>query len=520
MTTSTTFDNYAHAVLGVGAQSHPDRLAVSHGDDRRLTFRELDDRVNRRANALLSAGIQPGQRVAVLLSDPLEITEIYLALAKIGAVFAAMNPYWTDEVAIQLIERSRCTAFAYDPNQDRLAEAIRAQLPTVTRMLRVQGASAGGDTVDLDQLTIDSSDAAPDLNAHHDDELALFFTSGSTGLPKAVVHTHRSGIAIAQQWLDVPRSPRSVFGTGPIIWGIGFVAIAGPALYAGMPLVLEPDFGPSRFVDLAARRGITHISVIPSFFTEFFGDEGHREADLSSLEVILLGGEPLHETLRRKIIERFPGVAVCSYYGQTEAPYSVIGRQDDGRQPTEASGRARTGGAVQVVDEDGVAVVDTVGTIRIAGPHVMSGYDGDPARTATDLRDGWFYGGDIGTLSVDGVLTVLGRRSDAVARPGGLLMPRDIEEVALTLPGVLEAGAVAVPEHGDHQKVLLVVAVAEPASVDAGELRAEITAKLPTGWGPDAVVVTDELPHANDSSGGRGKLLRREIRERWQHTLA
>lgn len=509
------YGNYAHAVITAGAQRHPDRVAVTYEGGIHLTYAGLDARVNRRANALKQAGVSAGDRVAVLLRGTLGIAETYLALAKVGATLVTLNPYWSDDVTTTMVERSKCSAFVYEGPFDALAVAIAPKLPQVSRWLRLGGATAG--SVDLDQLTEEASDQEPELGAHHDDELALFFTSGTTGLPKAVVHTHASALATAQQWLDVPHDNNSVFGTGPIIWGVGYFAIAGPALYAGMHLVLEDDFGPARFLEAVPARKITHISVIPSFFSQLFGTDGQADADLSSLRVILLGGEPLLPSLRQRILDRLPGVALCSYYGQTEAPYTVVGYQHNNSQDVRASGRARTGCAVRVVDAEGRRLVGEVGDVWLTGPHLMRGYDADPKRTAEVLRGGWYIGGDIGVLDEAGTLTVLGRRQDAIRTPTRYVLPGEVEDAALGIDGVAEAGAVGVPEDAERQQILLAVQPIPRRNLDLDTVRKELARRLPDEAQPDAVVIVDALPHAQDSSGGSGKLLRRDIRTRWGH---
>ncbi|MFC7716103.1 class I adenylate-forming enzyme family protein [Nonomuraea recticatena] len=353
------------------------------------------------------------------------------------------------------------------------------------------------------------------LGAFFDDPLALYYTSGTTGLPKPVVHTHASSLATAQIWLDVPRAPGSVFGTGAIIWGIGFPAIVGPALYAGMRLVLEQDWGPANFLKVVPREKVTHVSQIPSFYAALLGDSAHEPVDLSSIRVIMLGGEPLTASLLARIKQRLPEAGVYSYYGQTEAPYTCMGRVDDGSTPLGSSGRARTGCAVAVTDPSGARVVDTIGEINLAGPHRMSGYDLLPDRTAEVLRGEWYVGGDLGTVSADGVLRVLGRREDAILKGGVWTQPAAVEEAATALDPVAEAGAVGI---GDG-RILLAVVPRAGQTLDSSKLSLELADTLPPHQRPDVIVVAESLPHAEDASGGPGKLLRREIREKYQHLV-
>ncbi|GAA1072220.1 class I adenylate-forming enzyme family protein [Nocardiopsis composta] len=516
------FGNYGYAVLTAGALACPDRTALTYCGERRFSYAELDRAVNRRAHALLRAGVAPGRRVAALLGETLGVAETYLAQFKIGAVTAALNPFWSAEVLAAVVARSGATAFVYDSGMDALVAEVRPKLPGIGLWLRLGGPAE--DAVDLDALAARCPDGRPEIRGSGDDPLALFYTSGSTGLPKAVLHTHASALATARLWHDIPREADSVFGTGAIIWGIGFPAIAGPALYGRMHLVLEQDWGPENFLRVVPREKVTHVSLIPSFFSALLGGDAHRGADLSSVTTIVLGGEPLAPALLDRIKERMPQARVYGYYGQTEAPYSVCGRLDGGGQDLRSSGRARTGFAVRVTDPAGEPVVGEVGEINLAGPHRMACYDGRPDQTAEVLRGVWYVGGDLGRIDEEGRLYVLGRRSDAILKGGRWTPPAEVEEAAAELEQVVEAGAVGVPENADgdepaEQRLLLAVVARAGSGATAEGIAAALAERLPEHQRPDAVVLADELPHTADASGGPGKLLRREIRARYADRL-
>jgi fatty-acyl-CoA synthase len=506
---NSPFSNYAYAILTANALRTPDKVALTYCGTQSFTYDQLNRKVNQVAHALLAAGVGPGTRVASLMNETLHVAEVYLAQMKIGSVVAALNPYWPADTLAAVVENSDCTVFVYDATVEELVNKIRPQLTGVKLWLRV-------DELDVDGAAEDE----PPLGGFGNDLCALYYTSGTTGLPKAVMHTHFSSLATAQIWLDVDRDQDSVMGTGAIIWGIGFPALVGPAFYAGMKLVLEQDWGPANFLKVVPREKVTHVSLIPSFFSALLASDDHEGADLSSLTAIVLGGEALLPAVRERIMTRIPGAAIYSYYGQTEAPYTCFGRQDDGSQDITSSGRARMSCAVKVTGPAGDRIVGEVGEINLTGPNVMTGYDKQPDKTAEALRDGWFIGGDLGRLDQNGFLYVLGRRADAILKNGVWSQPAQVEEKAVELDGVAEAGAVGVPEHPEgqdavEQQILLAVVARAGATLDADAVKTALAGTLPAHLVPDAVVVTEELPHTSDGSGGPGKLLRRGIRDRF-----
>ncbi|WP_017538964.1 class I adenylate-forming enzyme family protein [Nocardiopsis halophila] len=517
------FGNYGYAILTASALAAPDRTALTYRGERRFTYDALNRAVDRRAHALSRAGVAPGQRVAALLTETVTVAEVYTALFKSGAVTAALNPYWEADVLAGVVARSGASALVYDAGAEELVRAVRPRLPGVTAWIRTGGppdGAVGG--VDLDALGADAPDTEPPVHGSGDDPLALFYTSGSTGLPKPVVHTHASALATARLWQDIPGGPDGVFGTGAIIWGIGFPAIAGPALYGRMHLVLEQDWGPENFLRVVPRERVTHVSLIPGFFSALLADTGHEKADLSSLTTVVLGGEPIAPALLKRIKDRLPQARVYGYYGQTEAPYSVCGRIDDEAWDRRSSGRARTGFAVRVTGPDGAPAVGEAGEINLAGPHRMAGYDGLPEETAEVLRGVWYVGGDLGVLDAEGNLRVLGRRSDAILKGGRWTQPARVEEAALEVEGVAECGAVGVPENPDgaaavEQGIVLAVVPRAGAEVTSEGVARALAERLPEERRPDTVVVARDLPRTRDASGGPGKLLRRRLRELYGH---
>jgi fatty-acyl-CoA synthase len=509
------YGNYGYAMLTASALRSPDKVAlVCRGQS--YTFDELNRRVNKVANALAAAGITAGMRVGSLLSDSLAIAHLYPAEAKIGAVIAAFNPYWPEDQIVATCSLSELDAFVFDRANAEMAARVRARVPSIRLWLAADG---GGGATDLAALTERAADDEPTPGASDADPCALFYTSGTTGVSKAVVHTHTSTKNIGDFLLELPHHDDHVWGTGPIIWGVGFPCTLGAALAVGMKTALEDDFGPRPFLEAVQRERISHVTMLPSQWADLLANHPHDQYDLSSLKVILLGAEPLGAALLTKIRKRLPDVRLYAFYGQTEAPYTCIQELSDNPPEPEGVGRARSGCAVRILDPHGKRVVGQVGDLAIAGPHCMAEYFGQPAKNAGALKNGWFFSGDLGLLDAKGRLHVLGRKEDAIARGGRYIRPLEIEDVLMTVPGVGEAGAVGTPDGGTEQKIILAVAPEAGHSLSEDALWEIVRTKLPESHRPDLIVVADALPHTQDNSGGRGKLLRRAIRDRYEGRL-
>lgn len=512
----SSFSNYGFAVTSANAMRTPDKIALSYRGEH-YSFKVFNERVNLTANALLSLGAKPGMKMGVLIHDALSIAECYCALAKVGVTLVALNPYWEDDVMQKMLAHCEVDAMlTQSQDADRMA-SLRTTLKQTILWLQLEADNLPANTQDLATAKETSVVAEPPIVGGGEDPLAFFFTSGTTGLPKAVVHTHNSCRSMADVWYALPSDEKAIWGTGTIIWGVGFPCTIGAALFVGMRVALEDDFGPAGMLAAIQQEPISHFCVIPSFWSDLLSNHAHEDIDLSSIKMVLLGGEPLATNLLKKIKQRIPQAALYGFYGQTEAPYTCFGRLDDGSQAANVAGLARPSCAAQVLAPNGEAIIGEAGELAVTGPHCLQSYYGQAEKTAEDLRDGWFFSGDLALQDEAGRITVLGRREDAIVRSGQYIQPLEIEDAALGIEGVSEAGAVSVDIGTEDQGILLALTTSQ--ALTEKDILGKLEKTLSPQALPDRIVIADELPHSNDNSGGKGKLLRRQIREQYSHLL-
>lgn len=508
--------NLTHAVLTHRAVTTPDAVAFTHVVRGDVTYGELHERVNRLAHALLDNGVQRGARVACLTHGQQETIEVYLAIAQIGAVIVTVNTLWDDETLATLLERARCTVFVYDTASQEQARRATSRLATVSTKFVLGGQAH--DAIDLDAAADSASGQPAPVGASWDDPVLLSFTSGTTGLPKAVIHTHASALENTRIWTDVERGEHPVLFAGPLVVGIVFISTVTPSFWGGVRLILQEDAGMDDFVAAVERYRVTHFSTVVSYFTGAVRN-APVTADLSSLRAVLLGGEPVTRSILETVYDRLPSLSVYSFYGQSEAPYSFITKKSLSQASADLSLSIQTGYSAKVVDGKGRRIVGEVGEILLSGPHVFSGYDGQPDKTAEALRDGWYGGGDLGIMGQNGRVTVYGRREDSIIRDGDFVLLAEVEEAALKLEGIAEAGAAAIGDEEENRKLLLAVVPAAGSQATPQDVLERLQRSAPENRFPDAVVITDNLPYATNMAG-RGKLLRREIAARWSDALS
>ncbi|RNL86583.1 long-chain-fatty-acid--CoA ligase [Halostreptopolyspora alba] len=497
------------------ARTIPDEPAFCFEDTRR-TYREIDERVSRLANALEERGIRPGDRVAVLGLNTLEVIESFFATVRLGAICVPVNfRLVPDEIAYALSDSGATAVVAHAPLADAMAKARDRVQPTSCLVFGGEPAAAGPDAEPYERAL---TEAAPDFgerDVSHDDPAFIMYTSGTTGRPKGAVLTHYNLLMHAfsnMAHLGAPADDRVWLAAAPLFHIAGLSGML-PNLLVGGRTVLLPSgqFDPEATVRLMERERVSSCFLVPAQWQAICALEDIAERDLGALRRISWGAAPAPTTLLRTMIDTFPRAEVTTAFGQTEcSPVTTVLRGEDAIRKIGSVGTPMLNVEVRVVDDEMNDVArGEVGEIVYRGPTVMREYWNKPAETAEVFRGGWFHSGDLVREDPDGYLYVVDRKKDMIISGGENIYCAEVEDVLAAHPRVGEVALIGVPDEKWGETPLAVLAPsADGEAPSATELDAWSTDRLARYKRPRGIAVLPALPR-NPS----GKVLKTRLRD-------
>ncbi|OBF84547.1 long-chain-fatty-acid--CoA ligase [Mycobacterium sp. 852002-51163_SCH5372311] len=493
------------ANLVASKDRHPDRVALRCGD-LRLTFAELDAAAARVATLLQRAGVEPGDRVGVMLPNTPAFAIAFYGIMYRGAVAVPMNPLLKAREVTYYLSNSGAKALFATPAFAEEANAGAAEVGAKCWVV---------DDAGLAELIADLPSQGAPVQRDDDDVAVILHTSGTTGKPKGAMLTHGNMCRNADVCVRtlVQISPDDVvMGCLPLFHVFGLTGGLNASVLAGATLALLPRFEPREAVKLIEREGVTVFEGVPTMYSALLSvaDETAAEAT-KSLRACMSGGASLPVQVLNDFESAF-GCMILEGYGLSESsPVASFNHPDRQRKPG-SIGTPVEGVEMRVVDLDGAEVPQgETGEIQIRGHNVMKGYWNLPDATkATITADGWLNTGDVGRVDGDGYFYIVDRTKDMIIRGGYNVYPREIEEVLYEHPAVAEAAVIGIPHDSLGEEVGAAVALKKDAlkqgTVTPDELRDYVKERVAAYKYPRQVWLVDELP-----KGPTGKVQKRDI---------
>ncbi|MCI3134791.1 acyl-CoA synthetase [Phenylobacterium aquaticum] len=483
--------------------------------DRVRTWREVANRVRRLSGALRGLGVGEGDRVAVLAQNCDSYFEAYFAILWTGAVIVPLNTRLAPAETRFQLEDAGARALLFGEEFAETAAILKPHLSKITAWIGMDGPGGAADHA-LEDL-VDRGPAAAETERRAEDLAGIFYTGGTTGLPKGVMLSHRALAAMAVNLTMSLKVDETIVNlhSAPMF----HLADIGTfmATMVGGAHVFVRKLDETVMLDLIGRHGITHIFTVPAMIDRLARHPRAGETDLSSLRVLGYGGAPMPMGTYDVARARFPDVDIVQGFGMTEMgahTFLEARHHRPGADPEKMKsvGQPAYGYEVRVVDPEGREVPRRqLGEIIGRGDNMMTGYWNRPEETAQALRGGWVWSGDAGFMDEEGFVYITDRFKDMIVSGGENVYSIEVENVVSRHPAVMECAIIGVPDDRWGERVHAVVVLKPGAALALDDLDAHCRAEIAGYKIPRSLQILDQpLPRS-----GAGKVLKTELRAPW-----
>jgi fatty-acyl-CoA synthase len=495
-------------------------------EDLRFTYREFNERSDRLSQALLSLGLDRGDRVAFLSLNCHRLLEAYYGVPQIGAVLLPLNIRLSPEELTYILNDAGPRLLFFDPEFVAMVETMRPQLKSIEHFIALRDSKPDwAHPCFYDELLAAAAPREIDFTLIDENSVAeLFYTSGTTAHPKGVMLTHRNlylhalytAVALGGGDREVHVYTVPLFHVNA--WGAPHIL----PMTGGRNVMIK-KFDPHTLLELIQRERITRLHMVPAMAIALINHPHFARYDLSSVRHVMLGGAPASVTLIRQLEERIPSCVAKGGYGLTEtSPVLTIAHTKEhlanDSEETQArrkatAGFAIPGGEIRVVDFQGRDIKpdrQQVGEVIVRGDVVMEGYWKQPEETERVIREGWFHTGDLATIDEEGYVLIVDRAKDMILSGGENIASAEIERVIYGHPAVLECAVIPVPDEkwGEVGKAL--VALKAGSRTSEPEILDHCRKHLAGFKVPKSVEFMEALP-----KGGTGKILKKVLRQKY-----
>jgi len=493
-------------------------------DDVVLTFGDLEQRCNRMANALVSLGIGPTDRVALMFTNDYRFIESLLGVMRVGAVPVPLNIRMGDDALIYVIADSESVVLIANSETAARARTLVSQIPSLRHFI-VDG-EAAGESLNYEQVLQASSDVFARRKTAPDDVCMQPYTSGSTGKPKGVLLTHGGQIWNTDLLckLEAFDYRERALVAVPLYHKNAMLGAVKPMLLCGGSMVILPGFDPVQVIRSIARYKVTYMTGVPAMFTRILSQkEELSRSDVKSLRYAVCGSAEVSEELVAEFQRTFPEAIMAESYGLTEGGPDPISNCRYGLIKRGSCGRQIPGSDVKIVGEDGMTELgpNEVGELITRNPGLAKGYWKLPEVTKKKFRDGWLYTGDLMRRDEDGFFYFVGRKDDMINVSGENVYPKEIVDVLLRHPNVREAYVIPV-RHPVKGAVPVAFVVQSRAGTSAEEIK-QFYLKHGTPYAyPRQIYFLESMPLGGTGKVDRAQLakLAEEFEEKLQHEPA
>ena len=499
-----------------------ERPAFVYGPER-ITFSEYNGRVNRLISFLRSMGLAKGDGIGILSWNCLECTDVTGAAMKGGFIVSPFNPRAQADELRYLINYSEVRVLFVGPELVPMVEGLRPDLPRVEHYIAIEKDSPALESYKAILETC--PDKEPDVSLSEDDPFIIFYTSGTTGVPRGAVYSHYRKLEEARtKVFQVGIQPEDTHVMVLPLFHIGGWSHFWALYSAGACNVIMPQrsFDPAATLQALNDEAATDIHIVPTQLAVMLNLPDLEKYDLSYVKRIWYAASPMPLELLRRGIAKF-GPIFAQGYGQSESgpDITILGRQFHDvldKSPEEqkvltSSGQPCMWVHARIVDEQGSDVeAHVVGEIVVQSKSVMLGYWRKPEETEKTIVDGWLHTGDMGYYDERGFIYISDRKKDMIITGGENVYPREVEDVLYRHPAVLEAAVIGLPDEVWVERVHAVIALKEGQQASEEDIIAFCKAQLARYKAPRSVEFVAALPKS-----AQGKILKREVREKyWQ----
>jgi len=496
----------------------PQKTGLTFGSVR-LTFEDFSRRVNSAANALIALGIQPGNRVGIILGNCHQYVELYFAVAKAGGVTVPVNTALTAQEMASILNNAEVNMLVFGEEFAPLVNSVLGQLDSA-KALVVVGNSIG-EMSNYEQLVAKYPSTEPEVEVRERDVACLFYTSGTTGLPKGAMMTHRGMMEIALNVVRACRYEPDDVGLvmTPLFWAMAMMANIMPLFYLGGTVVITDNYAAEAILELIENEKITSTAMAPPIIMTLVEHPQRSNYDISTLRCVILGGVPMPVEAHKRAIQTLGSIFFKAYGLSETGPVSCLLPEEQIIEgPPEivkrlaSCGRALENVEVRVIDDEGREVaLGQVGEVIVRGDNLMKGYWKMPQATEEALKGGYMHTGDLASLDEDGYIYLVGRKKDLIVSGGSTIYAVEIEDVIGQHEDVTEVAVIGVPDEDLGESILAVVVPREGAKIAVKDIVEFCHQRLLDYACPKSVVFVERLPR-----NPTGKVLKRVLEETYR----